>query len=102
MELSSEQLKEWLTMILDGIPYNLEMITFKADYYWTVINRTDFQSSEQIMGVGSLIDDIETLEKVKETIPNLVDLQKLGYVLIALSELLLEDESYLIHQESAR
>jgi len=91
MKVKVQELKQVCELILTYLEqYGCSEIELEQDWYWTVISREDLYANDghPKLGVGSLSDDLEGLEKILDgTYPlTTIDFHGLGNIFIAIGD----------------
>jgi hypothetical protein len=91
MKVSVQELKQGCELILTHLEQQgCREIELAQDWYWTVISREDLYANDghPTLGVGSLSDDLESLEKVLDGTnpPTTNDFERLGNIFIAIGD----------------
>ncbi len=91
MKVKVQELKQVCELILTYLEqYGCSEIELEQDWYWTVISREDLYANDghPTLGVGSLSDDLESLEKVLDGTnpPTTNDFERLGNIFIAIGD----------------
>ena len=92
MKISITDLIKAFTLITEIIKERFgDEIEFDTDYYWTVgfPSRKDFQKSDHTLGVGSLSDDIVSLQKAisGDAVFTLVDFERFANIIMEISDI---------------